>query len=172
MWEGKPMGREEDEVLARITPSPLRRGMATAMVGLLGSLLLIVAAQRPPEAPGFLVFLLAFGLGAMWLAWTLWQSSAATLELTMHELREAGPSGRQLCALDAVERIDRGFFAFKPANGFLVRLKQPRTRIYAPGLWWRAGRWLAVGGVTSKSEAKAMAEVMSVLIAQRDGDAP
>jgi hypothetical protein len=161
------MAERHEEILAEITPQPLRRGLAVGMMGVLGALVLSVAAERPPQAPGFLVFLLVFGAGALWLAWRLWQASAVTLELTREELREAGPGGRILCRLDNVAKVERGLAAFKPANGFVVRLKSPASRVYAPGLWYRSGRRLTVGGVTAGSEAKSTADLMNVLLVQR-----
>ncbi|AHM04166.1 hypothetical protein roselon_01800 [Roseibacterium elongatum DSM 19469] len=161
------MAQERDDILAEITPQPLRRGLAVGMLGALGALVLNLAAQHPPQELGFLVFLVVFGLGALWLAWRMWQASAVTLELTREDLREAGPEGRILCRLDNVVRVERGLTAFKPANGFVVRLKSPMSRVYAPGLWVRSGRRLAVGGVTAGSQAKSTADLMNVLLVQR-----
>jgi len=160
-----------NEVLATITPRPLRRGMAAGMMGVLGALLVYIAGTNPPQAIGYLIFLLVFGVGAIVLAWQLWQASSVTLELTSEELREEGPQGRTICRLDEIDRIDRSLFAFKPATGFLIHLKAPGTFVYAPGLWWRWGKRIAIGGVTSRGEAKSMAEIMNVLMVQRDHDA-
>ncbi|MBF9045291.1 hypothetical protein HKCCE4037_18250 [Rhodobacterales bacterium HKCCE4037] len=157
---------DPDEVLARITPQTARRAAAVGMAGLLGVMLLIIAGTRPPRDIGWLVFLVLFGGLCLWLAWSMWQASAKVIELTRTELREVG--GRVLCRMDNVARVDRGLFAFKPAGGFLVRLKAPAGRVYAPGLWWRAGRTLAVGGVTARREAKEVADLMTVLLVQRD----
>jgi hypothetical protein len=44
------------------------------------------------------------------------------------------------------------------------------SRVYAPGLWWRAGRRVAVGGVTSRAEGKAVAELINVMLAEREGE--
>jgi len=161
------MPKTDEEILAVITPQPLRRGLAVGMMGALGALVLTVAAERPPQSPAFLIFLILFGAGALFLAWRLWQASAITLELTREELREAGPDGRLLCRLDNVVKVERGLTAFKPANGFVVRLREPGSRVYAPGLWMRSGRRLAVGGVTSGAEAKSTADLMNVLLVQR-----
>ena len=155
-----------DEVLAQITPNGARRVVAVGMTGLLGSLLLLIAGLRPPADLGWLLFLLLFGGGCLWLAWRMWTSSARIIELTRTELREAG--GRVLCRIDNVARVDRGIFAFKPASGFLIRLKTPVGHVIAPGLWWRIGRTLAVGGVTARREAKEVADLISVILAKRD----
>ena len=158
---------DPDEVLARITPQPIRRGLATGMLGLLGFLLLSVAARTPPQSPAYLVLLVVLGAGALWLAWRLWQASGVTLELTRTEMREAG--GRRLFAVADVDRVDNSAFAFKPAAGFLVHLRAPMARAYAPGLWWRAGRRVAIGGVTARVEGKGMVELLNVMLADREG---
>ena len=158
---------DPDEVLARITPQPARRIAAVGMIGLLGLILIAVAAARPPAAFGWMLFLVFLGAGCLWLAWSIWQSSGRTLELTRTALREAGPDGRVLCRIDDLERVDRGLFAFKPAGGFLARLKTPGGAVYAPGLWWRLGRTLAVGGVTARAQGKEVADLMTVLLVER-----
>lgn len=158
---------DPDEVLAEITPQPVRRGLATGMLAILGFLLLSVAARTPPQAPAFLVMLVVMGAGALWLAWRLWQASGVTIELTRSQLREAGVGGRVLCDLDNVAKVERGVFAFKPAAGFLVYLRRPMGRVYAPGLWWRTGKMLAVGGVTSRSQGKSTADLMNILLVER-----
>lgn len=133
---------DPNEVLAIIGVKTARRIAAVSMTGFLGAFVLYIAASHPPAVLGFAVFLVLFGLGALWLAWITWNSTARVLELTRTELREAGEGGRVLCMMDNVVRVDRGMFAFKPAGGFLVRLKSAPGRVVAPGLWWRLGRTL------------------------------
>jgi hypothetical protein len=161
-----------DEVLATIDPHPIRRVFTTGVVGVLGVLLIYVAAASPPADPGWLVFLLVLGGGSVYLAWRVWGATAVRLELTRRELREAG--GRVLFALDEVESVDRSIFAFKPAGGFLVRLKAPTTRgrVYAPALWWRSGRRVAVGGATAASQAKPVADLIKIILAELKGEIP
>jgi hypothetical protein len=163
---------DPDEVLATIDPHPVRRVFTTGVVGLLGTILLYVAAASPPVEPMWLIFLIVLGGGAIYLSWRVWLATAVTLELTRSALREAG--GRILFSLDEVDSIDRSIFAFKPAGGFLVRLKAPTTRgrVYAPALWWRSGRRVAVGGATAGSQAKPVADLIRIIVAERQGELP
>jgi hypothetical protein len=163
---------DPDEVLATIDPQPVRRVFTTGVVGLLGAILLYVAAASPPVEPMWLVFLIVLGGGSVYLSWRVWLATAVTLELTRSALREAG--GRVLFSLDEVDSIDRSIFAFKPAGGFLVRLKAPTTRgrVYAPALWWRSGRRVAVGGATAGSQAKPVADLIRIIVAERQGELP
>lgn len=160
---------DPDEHLASIIPRPARRIVAVGFIVSLALIVWIVAAMRPPEHFGYMLFLVFFGAGCFWLAYGMWHASAREIELTRSELREVG--GRVLCTLDNVQRVDRGAFAFKPAGGFLIRLKQPEgPRVYAPGVWWRAGRTLAVGGVTARQDGKNVADMMIVMMVERGQD--
>ena len=158
---------DSDEVIERITPSAPRRVMATAALGILGSMMLLVAASNPPTDIAWRLFLVAVGAGSLWLSWKLWLVTGVVLELTRDELREAG--GRLVARLDNIRSVDRGFFAFKPAAGFRLSLIEKGPTIYAPGLWWRRGRMVMVGGVTSRGQTKSVADLIVVIMAQRSG---
>lgn len=161
------MAREgaEREPLIEIRPAPARRAAAVGMSAVLGLLLLWVAAAAPPRDLGWLAFLLGAGAASLWLAWWQWRATAQGLVLSRAGLAETG--GRLLAALDEIEAVERGVLAFKPSGGFLVRLRRPAARHWAPGLWWRMGRRLGVGGVTGRAETRAMAELLAVMLAER-----
>ncbi|RFU13413.1 hypothetical protein DZD18_06930 [Rhodobacteraceae bacterium W635] len=159
---------DPDEVLQRITPSLPRRVMATGGLAALGLLLLWVTANQPPADMGFLVFNLVIGAGSLWLSVALWRATGVTLELTRETLRER--DGRVLTSIDNIARVDRGFFAFKPAAGFRLSLKVPMPGAYAPGLWWRRRRMVMVGGVTARPQTKAVADLISIRLAQKRGE--
>jgi hypothetical protein len=163
---------DPDEVLASINPQPARRIVAVGMLVVLAALVLNIVVSRPPAALGWTLFLVLFGIGALMLAWIMWQATGRVIELTRSELREVGGPNRVLCTIDNVARVDRGAFAFKPAGGFLVRLKEPLPRVYSPGHWFRFGRTLAVGGVTARAEGKEVADLMTVLLVKRDMERP
>ena len=148
----------------RIAPSPARRALGVGMLLALGALLVTVALARPPEALGWRLFLLAAGGGALWLGRRMWRLSAQGLVLTDEGLREAGEGGRWVARLEAVEGVERGAFAFKPSNGFLLRLRAPGPRAWAPGIWWRLDRRVGVGGVLRAGEARAAADLMHLML--------
>jgi len=164
--------QKQPEIIGYIDPKPARRVTAVAGVGLLGSILIYVAATHPPQDFLWLLFLVVLGGACMYGSWRMWVVTGVRLELTQTELREQ--DGRVLFTIDEVARVDRGFFAFKPANGFLIKLKERTTRgrVYAPGLWWRAGKTLMVGGVVSGQQAKAVADLIKVLLLERDNGLP
>lgn len=76
--------------------------------------------------------------------------------------------GRAICTLEEIERVDRGSFAFKPSNGFLVRTKSRGTRAWHPGLWWRMGNLIGIGGITSNAQGKAMADLLALRLRGED----
>jgi hypothetical protein len=155
------------EPIATLTVSTPRRYIAVAMLVSLGTLLLWLAMAHPPAEFGLRLFLL--GLGGVMLFFTtrLWQATERHLVLT-----EAGlfdDTGRQLAAMDNIVSAERGFLAFKPSNGFVIRLKKAEGRAWAPGLWWRVGRRVGVGGVTGAAQSRVMAELLAMRLSGGTG---
>lgn len=153
------------EVLISLQANAGRRWMAVGCIAAVGVLLLYLLVVRPPAHWGYQLLLLGVGCGALILANALRQATAQVLELTRDELRLA--DGTVLTRIDQIDRIDRGTFAFKPTNGFLVICSQGAARSWGPGLWWRLGRYLGIGGVTPPAQSKAMAEILAGMIAER-----
>jgi len=134
------------------------------MLSTVGALVLYVVVSEPPE-PVWLVFLLAVGSAAFWLAHRMWYATHDCIELTQSELRTG--AGRVIAKVEDIESIDRGIFAFKPSSGFLMKTRNSGQNTWAPGLWWRLGRRVGIGGLTSAAETKFMSEILSALIADR-----
>ena len=80
--------------------------------------------------------------------------------LTLTKAGIEDQSGALLCPIEEIARVDRSAFAFRPSTGFLIRLKSPAQIGWHPGLWWRFGTRLGVGGLTSSSQSKAMASLL------------
>lgn len=157
-----------DDVLVTVEASGLRRIMGVSMLAVIGVTLIYVAVSTPPSL-AWLVFLLFVGLGALWLAVRMWQATSQKIELTEEVLRCT--DGTVIAQVADIETIDRGFFAFKPSNGFLIRTATPGNRVWLPGLWWRAGRRIGIGGVTPGSQSKTMSEILAAMIAKRSMNA-
>ncbi|APG46267.1 hypothetical protein [Phaeobacter porticola] len=154
-----------DEILATIDASGPRRIMATTMLFVVGALAIYVALSRPP-ALHWLVFLLGIGGFSIWLGVRLWQATTHRIELTERELRSS--DGAVIAEVADVVAVDRGVFAFKPSNGFLIRTAVKGPRSWRPGLWWRMGHRIGIGGVTPGAQSKSMAEILAIMIARRD----
>jgi hypothetical protein len=125
-----------------------------------------VAATNPPSFL-FGVMLVAFAIACLYGGYRMWEVTGRMIELTQDELRLS--DGTLICRTEDIHKIDRSFFAFKPSNGFLVTTKVSYPFTWAPGLWWRFGKRIGIGGVTPGSQGKAMADTLAALVAQRDG---
>lgn len=149
-------------VLATLRPSPIRRWAAIGMTGALGLICLSLALLRPPAEPVWLVVLVVLGGGALWLSRRVALATATVVELTPTGLRDG--AGRPIAPLRQIVTVERGAFAFKPSNGFLVRLSEPGDLAWQPGLWWRVGRSVGVGGVTPSLQGRLMADAIAALL--------
>lgn len=157
----------DEEVLAIVKASVPRRWIGVAMLAGVGIVVIYVAFSSPPQL-GWQVFLIATGILALWTAEKMRRATEQHIELTMTELRSS--EGITLVRVEDVAAVERGAFAFKPSNGFLVRTKTKGATMWRPGLWWRFGRRVGVGGVTPGAQTKAMSEILAALLMQRDSD--
>ncbi|MDF1727013.1 MAG: hypothetical protein P1U53_04595 [Sulfitobacter sp.] len=159
------MFADKDEILATVKASPGRRLLGLGSLGLLGLLLIYIAFAQPPSL-AYQVFLIVTGGGAIWVADAMRRATASVVELTPLCLRDR--DGTIIATIDDIEALDRGFFAFKPSNGFLIRTTSGGVRHWRPGLWWRFGRRIGVGGMTPGSQTKFMAEIIATMLALRE----
>ncbi|MEL6645490.1 MAG: hypothetical protein AAFQ79_16285 [Pseudomonadota bacterium] len=155
------------DILATIHPRPARRWFGIAIQGALGALVISVGLVVSMDHALIKFLILAAGGFLAWGALGLYKATTHHIILTREELRDS--AGHLIARVDDIAGIDRGAFAFKPSQGFLVRLNTPLPRHWAPGLWWRVGRYVGVGGVTPAGEGKFMAEMLAALVAERDG---
>lgn len=156
---------DDDKVLARITASAPRRFLGVGTLLFMGALLIYMALITP-MTPLWLIFVLALGVGALFLAMQMYRATESALELTETVLRDS--DGTVLAHISDVTRVDRGAFALKPSNGFTLTLNRPQAMCWRPGLWWTMGRRVAIGGVTSGAQTRPVADVIAAMVAQRD----
>ncbi|MFU1476268.1 hypothetical protein ACM25N_00570 [Roseovarius sp. C7] len=146
--------------------SPPRRYFGLAMLAGLGALLLYLAMDGAGHTLAIKAFLVVLGALALYVAQRMYR--ATDREIILDDNGLSTDEGEVIAALDQIERVDRGAFAFKPSNGFIVILTQGQSPRWEPGMWWRVGRRVGIGGVTGAAEAKAMAEVISAkLVSQK-----
>lgn len=154
-----------DDIIATTRATLGRRVFGMGSLVILGVLLIYVSfTGRPPL--GWQVFLIIVGAGSLWMADHMRKATSGEIQLTETELRDA--DGTVIARIEDIDGMDRGFFAFKPSNGFLLKTKSPGSRIWRPGLWWRMGRRIGIGGMTPGRETKFMSEIIAVKMAQRD----
>ncbi len=147
----------------------MRRLFATGALGALGVLTLWLLFANPPSTVVLQAVLIALGLLFLIMAMRLWAATARAVILTKDGLFDT--SGTTIATMDQIQSVDRGLFAFKPSNGFVAVTCKPLGRGWAPGLWWRVGRRIGIGGVTPASQGKGMADMLAVILAERAGPA-
>ncbi len=157
---------ESSEIIATLAPSPLRRLFGVSVLGLL-ALLILWSGATAPMAQLWRLSAVAIGLLAMAAAWHLWKATDRRIELRTGGIFDGG--GRCLARMSDIASVDRGVFVAKPSNGFLVRLKTRHPVAWAPGLYWRYGRVLGIGGAPSGVSARAMADLLALRIAEASG---
>ncbi|PRY94713.1 hypothetical protein BCF33_0309 [Hasllibacter halocynthiae] len=156
----------DDDVILTAAPSPARRFLALGILGGLGALVLWMAAAAPDLSAGGRLVLGVLGLGALGMAGWLRAATRTRLVLTCEALSEEG--GEILAPLAAISRSERGPFAAKPSAGFVLRLNRAVGPVaWRPGLWWRLGRRVGVGGVVAGAEARALSEAVAAAVAAR-----
>ena len=160
---------DPDEVLATAAASISRRILGLGSLLILGVMVIYIALARPP-APGWQLFLIVLGLAAIACAEAMRRATSSRIELTPTELRDG--DGTVIARVEDIVGMDRGFFAFKPSNGFLLKTGVSGPRTWRPGLWWRMGRRIGIGGMTPGSQTKFMSEIIAALMAERRGEMP
>jgi hypothetical protein len=154
-----------DTPLITLRPSPPRLWFAVLSLGTLGALMLWIALAHPPAELGWRAALLLGGALIGWGALRIVRLQDRALVLTEEALLDT-QSG-EVCRIADIETLDRGVFAIKPARGFALTLARRGGRAWVPGLWWRVGRSVGVGGMTGAPETKAMAELIEAMLARR-----
>ncbi|MEL6234965.1 MAG: hypothetical protein AAFR46_11200 [Pseudomonadota bacterium] len=165
--ERVPTGVDPDDgqVIARLPCSPTRRAMGVVFLALPGCILIWLALTRTAETALVTLASLAVGAAMVWGAWRVWRATEGGLVLTHAGLHD--DSGTLLCPLSQIERVESGILAFKPSGGFLLHLAEPAPWGWVPGLWWRRGRRLGIGGSVNARQAKAMSEAIAMLVMRR-----
>jgi hypothetical protein len=151
--------------LASAAASVPRRWMGVGMLALLGGLLLYVALSTPPENVFWQVFLIVLGLASLGLAEKMRRATELSIHLTEAGLHDS--TGEVIASIEEISRIERGTFAFKPSHGFTVQLTKAQPRRWKPGIWWRMGRRVGIGGVMPGGQTKFMAEMLQAMLAER-----
>ena len=151
---------DQDAALAVLEVSTPRRVVAALAQAGLGGVALWAAVVPPQPGPAAALVLSLLGLGALWMAWAGWRASAVAIVLTRRGLHDS--RGAEIAPLGAIASVDRGFFALKPSNGFLLRLDHPMPRAWVPGVWWRAGTRVGIGGAAGARAAREMADLIAL----------
>ncbi len=150
---------DQDGVYARVQASTGRAVFSYGVLFALGAIVLFTTLTQPP-AVHWMIFMLGFGVTMLWMAEK--QRRASKLEIILTEDEVVDSEGRVLARIADIESLSRGAFALKPSNGFTMVTRDKGTRVYVPGIWWRQGRRVGVGGITGAGQTKFMAEQIAL----------
>lgn len=150
------------EVVFSLAPAWPRLLLGVTLTGCLSATLIAIALGDQGSGIGRLFFG-AGGLGSVFLTARMWRARLTTLELTPEALFETGGGTRVLARIKDIAKVERGALAMKPPAGFVVHLRDTQDRAWVPGLWWRIGRRVGVGGMVGAGQARAMAEFIEIL---------
>jgi hypothetical protein len=152
-----------------LRPSRARLWFALAALAGAGLAFVWIGVVLAEAGPGLRAVAVVAGGLLLWGLARLHDAGGRALVLTDAGLSDtrAGP----ICAIADIRGVERGVFALKPARGFALRLAAPARRRWVPGLWWRTGRTIGVGGLTGSGETRVLAEMIAAMVAAR-GDAP
>lgn len=145
-------------------PEVMRWALIIALFGL-AALCGVIGVASFARSPATSVFMALATVGLLWFGRALFLTDAARLIFDGERLVD--DSGAEICRLDEIERVERGFAFFKPSSGFVLTLRAPRPRGWSPGLWWRLGRRVGVGGATPSRAGRHMADALSGALAMR-----
>ncbi len=148
-----------------VSASPARRMLALAALYLLGALIVWGGVQAGGGALRT-VALIALGAAFLVAAERMRRATMLSVVLDADGLRDS--AGTVLALWDDIERVERGSFAAKPSNGFSVVLRTKGPRAWRPGLWWRLGRRIGVGGVLPGRPTRFMGEQMALWLEVRN----
>ncbi|NRA98881.1 MAG: hypothetical protein HRU32_03505 [Rhodobacteraceae bacterium] len=146
--------------------SPPRHMLTVAVFSVLAFFMVSLGIEIFAGTPLSGVFLLVLGALAGFMAWRVWQARSQGVVLTRDALITF--DDQVLCTVDDIDRVERSIFAVKPSGGFRVKLKSRHARGWVPGVWWRSGKSIGIGGITISPQARAMADVLAARLAIRD----
>lgn len=156
--------RSAEKTLATLGVGAGRKGLGLLVTGGLALALAWIALSPQPAPFGMRILVLLLALVMAVVTWKLLGASRLRLELTDRALRDS--AGEVLARIEDVEGVDRGLLAFKPSNGFVLRLNRRAPLRFRPGLYWSIGRRVGVGGLVHGSESKQMADALAFLLAE------
>ena len=155
----------DEKTLAVVAASPVRRVMGVSMLVMLGALSIYLALEAQPT-PLWQALLIVLGVLVLWLGEKMRRATRTRVELTEEGLYDT--DGTLIAKVADIEAVERGMLAFKPSNGMMIRTRTPGARAWRPGLWWRVGRRIGIGGVTPGQQGRMLADMLAAMIVERE----
>ena len=144
----------------------MRFGVSLGAIFAFGITLLVIALFSGESTGGLRIGAGVIGACMISLAMRVMRRGRTGISLNQAGLFET--TGREICRIEDIRTIDRGFAALRPSTGFMIRLHEAADPGWSPGLWWRYGRMVGIGGMTPPGQGRAMAEILSAMLADRE----
>jgi len=77
--------------------------------------------------------------------------------------------GVLLAAIEDIAEVQTGIFAMRPSNGFTLIMKKAGKMPTRPGIYWRQGRHMGVGGLLRAAEAKSIGKAIQAEVVVKKG---
>lgn len=151
-----------DRELMRLAPAPLRRAAIAGVPFAVGVWAGWTVFDGGGLAAGPALAVAAVALAA---AFRLWRATGSPLTLTDAALTDG--RGRVVARITDIRTVERGALSLAPAGGFVLRLSRPAAARWTPGLWWRVGTRVGVGGSTPRLRTREMGLLIEAMIAVR-----
>lgn len=152
-----------ENLTARVDISPWRAWGAIFAISALCVILLTRGLFGDATLPAQILSAACI-MGSVLIIIAILRRRNSSLYLTQRGIED--PDGRIICAAENIASVDRGAFAVRPSNGFVVRLKEPQKFDWQPGLWWRYGTRMGIGGLTSGPQSRAMSGILALRLGQ------
>ena len=166
--------------MEKVAPTELRRPEVMRWLVVTAVIVMLVISfsigVRSVASPIAAVINLIAALAVGWFGWSMATAKASKVVFDGERLTDN--AGVELCTIDEIENVERGFAMFKPSAGFAILLREEKPRGWSPGLWWRNGRRIGVGGATPGRAARNMADAITMALAlkqieaEQDGKKP
>lgn len=152
--------------LQELRASKIRRVLACGVLVVIGGMFWWVGMQD--DQMGWPSRAMMAGFGALWLwgAFELWRGTAGAVILNDTGIVDS--SGAQVTSIENIAAIERGIVSMKPSHGMLLKLSESGSAKWVPGLWWRLGARVGIGGLTAKRDTRLFAEALEQRIRTKD----
>ena len=150
------------DVILKIKPSAGRRIFGIIILCLVAVIMMNYAFGDKAQSIVLRFILLLMAVVFLWQAQANLRFIGAALILKREGLFD--DQGALICSLSNINQIDRGWISFKPSNGLLVRMHKPMALKWSPGLYWRFGKSLGIGGMVSPVLTKEMSDKLLLLM--------
>lgn len=154
-----------EEILAQVEASPFRRYFALAVIWLLGFMLIFLGVNLNEGGVVWQALIALIGVIVLMFSERFRRSTLVSIILTKDGLFQT--DGRVVALVGDISSVERGAFAVKPSNGFTFRTREKLGSVWVPGIWWRAGKRVGVGGVISGAQTKFMADMLSAMLQEQ-----